>query len=247
MATQQREIDRLAKRAAALTKMRAKKGLTVIDRPDAYGVYSVSGCQKLGKGWSDLPIAVGVHSRLGCHAVVVLHDGTTEYVCTKPSDHPEAKKSHDGRSDADVKAERAKTRERNKKLKAAQEIRAGVLKEILQKPALAAAQLHVARMAVLAYDLHGLHTCRIACQLLELEPAAGGGYSAELKALREYAAKGDLPLRQTALALALAAGETGPRNAHNYTGADTKAHYEFLQTHGYKPEPIELRALAGRA
>lgn len=256
VAYQLRDLDRLAKREAALTKLRGRKGLSVIDAPDAYGVYSIdSAYKKLGKGWGELPVAIGIHARHGCHAAAVLREGETVYVCTKPSNHADAVKTHDGRSRDDIKAQQAKTRERNKALKACMEKRASTLRAILAKPALNAAAAHVARIAVLARDMHDTHTPGIACDLLDLQPTERGdgkwAFGEAERSLHEYATRSEHHMRSAALALVLAVGEKAPRKPgtfeYQWRHDATKAHYEFLETQGYTLDPIERQMLAGDA
>jgi ParB/RepB/Spo0J family partition protein len=244
--------ERIRKRTLVLEELAKEDGLNVIDAPDAHGVWSIGGSvgrggvTALGKGWQEVDVPKGRHAKQACHAAAVLRNGDVVYVCTKPSNHAKAGEKG-AKLTAEQKAERARTLEVNKQVRAIAERREAFLRDLIATKAKDRKVIdHVARTIPIIQGFDDLDVSRIAVALLDLdEPDEGQRrWNWEADAVRAYAlADPDNELR-AALALVLAVGEDHPRSVSGPTSGtwardEVDRHFAFLTDHGYELDPLE--------
>jgi ParB/RepB/Spo0J family partition protein len=234
------DVARLEKRAAALAKLHARKGLSVIDLPHVRAGWGglPDGRRVLGKGYGDLHIGVREHAKGGCHAAAVLHDGEVVYVCTKPANHKPA-----GKADDEEKQRAKAERERKRQLADAAAARAALAHRVLARRLTPKAILdHVAA--------HALATCSYqvaerACTLLGVAVEKGGDAQEEL---RGWAVGSGDRAHRAGLAIALAGAEEWMSGEWRHWPADPQValHLAWLEAHGHELADVERDKLDGK-
>lgn len=251
------ELDRLRARDAALAGL-AETGVAIVDLDDCHGISDLAyGRHKeraLGRGYGLLGVDPDAHAGERCHAVGVLHGGGEVALCLTPSRHPDAaaalSSSTSGPLSEEDKAGRARQRELNRRVAAAQQRRDPLVAQLVTAPVTVDVLEHIASVAVLNDGFNHQHERTLACEYLGLElvKTSWGGESATAT-LTEHAATGKAARLRVALALTLAAGEFIPRalraGPQTWSGPLTRAHFEFLQARGHTLDPVEAELLTG--
>jgi ParB family chromosome partitioning protein len=191
------------------------------------------------RSWDSLPMKIGAHAKLPCHAATVDRYGTRIYLCIDPKSHAGEVKQAKERASRDAGRERVKKHERE--LKADQAIRRAFVAELLTTRI---PKDEAVNLAVGGYLLRAEAEARkIACQLLDLKKDEKDGWYGVLEA---YAAKGPAEQLRVGVAVAFASREMWLNSTYRTWSPGDKEYFATLGQHGYTPGPAENRELAGK-
>jgi len=194
------------------------------------------------RGWDSLPIKVGAHSKLDCHAATVDRHGTRVYLCTDPKSHPaELKKVSSYYLSGGSSTQSSQQREHRQ----IQKLR-GPRRELAAE--IATSRLPKADHAKLLLDtlIASAHSevLKVACQMLLPDRPAGNGYRDFGDALREYATT---PAKQLHVEAAIAFATSEEHLGVYYDWHQHAPYLELLERHGYTLDPLEAKKIGRKA
>jgi len=243
------EIELQKKGEAEIERIKAA-GIRYIASKDDYTAPKGTMYVDPDRSWDSLPMKIGAHSKLPCHAATVGRNGARRYLCTDPKSHAGDIKEAKQRATKDAAAERR--RAHDKEIREATRARRAKISEILQERIPKDELIEQLVSSLIRETWQSKR--KIACELLGIDADGFGqvkrsdGYGFEEKweqALKAEAAK---PGRAGAVGLALVFAATEETISKAWDGWQRHgAYFDWLAQHGYESTPAEKRELAGKA
>ena len=228
-------------------------GITFVPQPaNGYYYELPKGTMRVDpdRSWDSLPMKIGAHSKLDCHAATVDTHGNRIYLCTDPKAHAGELEAAKKRATKDAREEKRKAHEKD--LRAAERERRAAIAEIL-KARMPKDELIEQLVTSLIRETWQSKR-KIACGLLDLDAEAfeqtqredGYGWADKWELALQAEAK--KPTRTGAVGLALAIAATEETIHKAWDGWQRHGDYfKWLGEKGYKPTEAEQLELAGKA